>query len=599
MSDPSARNHFVNGRQNISLDDRLRALESIGYLLDAPMPRIRDERLCWEFTRVIDGLLTNVARGRGALEIAIGEGLESLAVGDRVFEVGGYCNVPDCARERYGLPASTAVKMMRFARELRKRPLLREAVRNGRVSISHAEAVLPVAIGDAERLWVARASVWTVRALDSAVKTGRMPAEEGDAIAQRDGPLPDDAGTADVGAPPWRAGDVSSESDERWTRLLIDVPVGGQAIIDEGIALARRALERPAAPKWEVVEAIAAEFLSGSEVAADDDPAPPASAAPPSEVGSIEILGESLDEHCAYWASIVRVPDIESPEVNSALVRDPRLIDARLQRHVKMLDQWDLLFGHLAFICRKMRCWEIAGFASFGHYCVERLGMATRTVEQRIALEERLHELPTLRAAMETGRTSYEKARILARYSDRVTIAARIEQAEGMSCVELRRRLERDEEAQMSARRKFKAVVPRRVACDLEATFHVLRARARRPLSAGECLVALFAHFIQVWKPILARRATLQRRVLERDGYLCQVPGCSRTADHAHHIIPRSAGGPDEMWNLTSVCAAHHLRGIHGGKVRVTGKAPDQLRWTLNGALPEIEGRWSAVRAAA
>src|SRR5689334_14541101 len=191
MSDPSATNQFVNGRRNISLDDRLRALESIGYLLDAPMPRIRDERLCWEFTRIIDGLLTNVARGRGALEIAIGEGLESLAVGDRVFEVGGYCNVPDCARERYGLPASTAVKMMRFARELRKRPLLCEAVRNGSVSVSHAEAVLPVAIGDAERLWVARASTWTVRALDSAVKTGRMPADEGDAIAQQDGPAPE------------------------------------------------------------------------------------------------------------------------------------------------------------------------------------------------------------------------------------------------------------------------------------------------------------------------------------------------------------------------------------------------------------------------
>jgi hypothetical protein len=118
-------------------------------------------------------------------------------------------------------------------------------------------------------------------------------------------------------------------------------------------------------------------------------------------------------------------------------------------------------------------------------------------------------------------------------------------------------------------------------------------------LTRGECLVALFAHFISVWKPIVAQRTTLQRRVLERDGYCCQTPGCSRAAAHAHHVVPRSAGGKDEMSNLTSVCAAHHLRGIHMGKVRVTGKAPDQLRWILSGALPEIEGRWSAVRAAA
>jgi hypothetical protein len=608
MSDPSATNQFVAGPRTISLEVRLRALESVGYLLDAPMPRIRDERLCWDFTRIIDGLLTNVARGRGALEVAIGEGLESLAVGDRVFEVGGYCNVPDCARERYGLPASTAVKMMRFARELRKRPLLREAVRSGTVSVSQAEAVLPVAIGDAERLWVARASIWTVRALDVAVKTGRLPTDDVDAIANGAAAGPERVDAAAFS-------DCAPSSDERWTRLLVDVPIGGQAVIDEGIALGRRALDRPEAPKWQVLEAVAAEFLNGSDAAAEflnrsdaascahPEPFADTRATPredaPSDAGSIEILGESLDEHCAYWASLVQVPNIEAPLADAALVRDARLIDARLQRHIRALEQWDLLFGHLALISRNMRCWEIAGFASLGHYCVERLGMATRTVEQRIALEERLHDLPTLRAAMKGGRTSYEKARILARHSDRVTVDFRIEQAQGMSCVELRRLLERDEEAQMSARRKFKAVVPCRVASDLDAAFHVARVRAGTPLSSGECLVVLFAHFAGVWKPILARRATLQRKVLERDGYLCRVPGCSRAANHAHHIIPRSAGGPDEMWNLTSVCAAHHLRGIHGGKVRVSGRAPDQLRWTLDGALPEVEGRWSAVRAAA
>ncbi|HZR08223.1 MAG TPA: hypothetical protein VFA79_06550, partial [Myxococcales bacterium] len=31
--------------------------------------------------------------------------------------------------------------------------------------------------------------------------------------------------------------------------------------------------------------------------------------------------------------------------------------------------------------------------------------------------------------------------------------------------------------------------------------------------------------------------------------------------------------------NLVSICAAHHLRGIHGGLLRVTGSAPDGLVW--------------------
>src|ERR671927_309628 len=158
------------GPRKISLDERLQALESVARLLELPLPRGRDQRTCWELSRIVDGVLTNVARGHGALELAIGECLEALAVGDRVFDVGGYCNVPDYARERHGVPASTAVKLMRFSRELRKRPLLRAAVREGEVSVSQAEAVLPVAIGDAERLWVARAGDWTVRRLVEEVK---------------------------------------------------------------------------------------------------------------------------------------------------------------------------------------------------------------------------------------------------------------------------------------------------------------------------------------------------------------------------------------------------------------------------------------------
>jgi hypothetical protein len=53
------------------------------------------------------------------------------------------------------------------------------------------------------------------------------------------------------------------------------------------------------------------------------------------------------------------------------------------------------------------------------------------------------------------------------------------------------------------------------------------------------------SHFIETWKPeALKQRATLQRKILERDGGVCQVPGCSRAADHVHHIRYRSAGGP-------------------------------------------------------
>jgi hypothetical protein len=46
---------------------------------------------------------------------------------------------------------------------------------------------------------------------------------------------------------------------------------------------------------------------------------------------------------------------------------------------------------------------------------------------------------------------------------------------------------------------------------------------------------------------------------------------------HAHHIELRSQGGSDDESKLVSLCAAHHLRGMHGARMRVSGTAPDAL----------------------
>jgi hypothetical protein len=50
---------------------------------------------------------------------------------------------------------------------------------------------------------------------------------------------------------------------------------------------------------------------------------------------------------------------------------------------------------------------------------------------------------------------------------------------------------------------------------------------------------------------------------------------------HAHHIEFRSRGGSDDLGNLTSLCPMHHLLGVHGGHLRVTGTAPDRLVWLV------------------
>jgi len=190
---------------------------------------------------------------------------------------------------------------------------------------------------------------------------------------------------------------------------------------------------------------------------------------------------------------------------------------------------------------------------------------------------------------MRERRLSYEKARLIARYAEEGSVEDWIERAQRLTYVELRRQIQGREEAQMCARGEFDAWVPRRVAGLLALACSAARKAAGRWMSDGECLGRIAAHFVEVWKPLLDERSTVQKRVLERDRGLCQVPGCSRPAVHAHHIQFRSAGGGDEPENLVSLCAVHHLRGVHMGYLRVRGRAPDRLRWEL-GVHPPRRG---------
>lgn len=70
---------------------------------------------------------------------------------------------------------------------------------------------------------------------------------------------------------------------------------------------------------------------------------------------------------------------------------------------------------------------------------------------------------------------------------------------------------------------------------------------------------------------------------LERDGWICQTPVCSgRGPLHRHHAKPLGAGGLDVDWNITSLCAGHHIGHVHTMRsVRVVGRAPDGLMWQV------------------
>ncbi len=117
----------------------------------------------------------------------------------------------------------------------------------------------------------------------------------------------------------------------------------------------------------------------------------------------------------------------------------------------------------------------------------------------------------------------------------------------------------------------------------LAAAMETARRRVDGPLSDGECLAIIAAHFVRTYEAVARRRLTNSQRVRERDGGFCTVPGCSAHADDAHHILFKSQGGhPTALWNQTSGCKFHHTC-IHEAGLRLEGEAPDALVWTLDG----------------
>ena len=79
---------------------------------------------------------------------------------------------------------------------------------------------------------------------------------------------------------------------------------------------------------------------------------------------------------------------------------------------------------------------------------------------------------------------------------------------------------------------------------------------------------------IPVQNQLAKRKRVAKRReaVFARHGGLCAVPGCSQAAQHEHHIEFRSQGGTDEVTNLIALCASHHLRCVHTGRLIVRGR---------------------------
>jgi 5-methylcytosine-specific restriction endonuclease McrA len=80
-----------------------------------------------------------------------------------------------------------------------------------------------------------------------------------------------------------------------------------------------------------------------------------------------------------------------------------------------------------------------------------------------------------------------------------------------------------------------------------------------------------------------ARRSAWRAAVMARDKDTCRL--CGRRGTHAHHILYRSQGGPDELWNGIALCWSDHDR-VHAGG----GKTWRPRLYAITGGPPEGEG---------
>jgi hypothetical protein len=521
-----------------------------------------------------DARVRQLVRARGALRPSLAV-LSLVLVRKRLYEALGFRSLGDYGRERLGIGARSLREWARVWDSLSKLPRLRTAVLRGEVSWSVARRVVAVATPETDAACMETVRGRTVRAVEAMLRAVSLDAE------------PPDASDADAE-----------------DRVRVSLPLESAALPRwaEAVELARR-MAGEALPLWECAEAIAAETLatlgpgamdrdvgvSGVTAAAGAPAGPGASqdeerlsvhaaivgagiAADPDESG---LLREAFPALCLGAPSPLRpVPDLDALEAWAATA-SPHDLDAALRNAVRSLQHLDHDLGVLLKEILERRLHHELGFARFDRYVEERVDVSPRTARRWVRLARLGGPGSAVATAFRAGALTEMQALLVAEASTPTTAPAWVRLARQVTL----RRLETE-----VAPPRLSFFAPPEVAnvflFALDAARRHLADAAGRPAPPHRALTWMLEHAIATW---LEQGASFEDYAdFERDGFRCTAPGCTARRNlHSHHIVFRSAGGPDEPWNRTTLCAFHHQRGIHACLVDCRGRAPDGLVFAL------------------
>jgi hypothetical protein len=596
----------------------------------------------------IDRHLRRLARHEALARLLLGR-LARPLLKRRLHDELGFVRLGDYGRERLGLSARELQSAAQVAAALENLPAVAEAFTGGAISWTQARLLAAVASPATDSAWLARARGRTVRALEAAIRAARGGVDVAGAgddagalgeTPESHRPSASDAIPASRGA--GAASDASArppspsceaaleECDEEGrlvegepeVRFLLPCPLWVRARWRETVELARRVAGEQL-PVWQAAEAIAAEGLSWRAATAVGTAAPPGapptpSISPPRPGGTTEAPDPAEVGAAFAWIDW-RAVEAALPDDLEALGEgvdglDARTLDRRLRTAVRALGRVDWQTGRLLRLLFDLRLYTLLGFRSAGQYVRERLGICTRKARMLVAVERRTWDSPALMDAYSTGTLSWVQALTIlpvVRESPR-SAAAWVARAAEVTVRRLADEIAWALERRDAAGTYWLPVEPpppgavldrperqTRAPGDLApldaaiafsgpasvvALFRDALAAFREPgMPAWRACELLLAHAREEW----TRQPRHRDPVFARDGWRCAVPGCSARRNlHDHHLRFRSQGGDNARANRITICAAHHLRGIHRGVVRAGGRAPDAVRWAL-GVRPD------------
>ena len=546
--------------------------------------------------------LEELGRAGGALR-RVAAALARQLLDRRGCERLGFASVGDYARERLGVSGSSLGEWARVDRLLDELPQLEAALVAGALPWSKVRMLARFVTAEDEAGWIAHAAEASVRTLEREVRAvDRQALEMGGRDLDEDGRGIEATARVQIACSPAVA--------LGWQRVKrIAAQVAGENV-SSGTVL-----------EMVTAETLSAFPLDGS--AAEECEASTSSAAPDTGISPPPELRGEVESANA---------DVELPPFLRSLVfglteADSFELDARLRRVIRLEQRLGACIGPLLRqVGSKEYEWKGKRW-TLGAFARERLGMSPRKARALLRIERASEGCVELKAAYRDGTLSWLQAQILApllvddegpdgpwreawvAVAGRVTVRRLeeiVEYALGLRradparwmrvCADPMCWVRSAEERQvcvepMPADEGWSVTItaPIEVARLFRAAICSVRRAAEREAGAlpdeGHAFEAMIAHALHAWgvdEPWLARKMRRLSPVFERDGWRCTVPGCSSRRNlHAHHIVFRSAGGGDEPANLTTVCAFHHQRGVHAGRIGIHGTAPDGLVFEL------------------